>query len=180
MRRTSHMAGHVFDLFLTQVCLPNIESNEPAFLRRLRGEHGRDSMRHEHPLARPRKQKTSEDKDEEPTYVQEDSHDTISKAEYDALMKNIEVQKLENLVVVPPTRPDDLEGPRGESGKFPQDPTPLKQQMAGIGGNAKRRLAKVVGEDNGMEDSQHHVGGLINGNKFKPKKRKKVKLSFNE
>lgn len=174
------MAGHVLNLSISQVCLPNVDSNEPAFLRRLRGEYGGDGARHGCPPARPRKQKISDDEDDEPTYVQENTHDTISKAEYDAMVKNVEVEKLENSIVVPPMKPDGHERALEELGKSPQDPAPSKQQVAGIGGNAKRRLAKIVGEDDEMEASQHHVGGLINEKKVKSKKGKKVKLSFNE
>ena len=62
------------------------DSNEPAFLRRLRAKHGGgDSARHERPLARPRKQ-VKDGEDDQPTYVVEGSQDTLSKAEYEALM----------------------------------------------------------------------------------------------
>ncbi len=157
----------------------HVDSNEPAFLRKLKGEYGGDSVRIERPLARPRKQKVGEDEDEGPTYVQEDSNDTISKSEYDALVKNNEVGK-EEKNVAPPTKSDDHIRSLEKLDKSPRDPAPFKQHVAGIGRNAKRRLAKTVGEDEEMEVVQHHVDPSIDGNKLKSKKRQKVKLSFNE
>ena len=174
------MAGHVlYTLILT--LMECIDSNEPTFLRKLRGEYGGDSARHERPLARPRKQKIGGDEDEEPTFVHEDSHDTISKAEYDALVKNAEVEKQESKIMVPPlSLDDDREIPLGDLTKSPHDSAPSKQQVAGIGVNAKRRFAKVVGEDTETENGQHDVGHPRNEKKTKPKKGKKIKLSFNE
>lgn len=137
-------------------------------------------MRHGCPPARPRKQKIGDDEDEEPTYVQENTHGTISRAEYDAMVKNVEVGKLEKSIMVPPVISDGHERALEEPGESPQNPAPSKQQVAGIGGNAKRRLAKIVGEDDEMEANQHHVGGLTNEKKVKSKKGKKVKLSFDE
>jgi len=151
-------------------------------LRRLRGEYVGESARHERPLARPRKQKIGEDEDEEPTYVQEDSHDTISKAEYEALVKDAEVEKQDSKIVPPVTEAtDDLERPLAKPDKSGQDPALWTQQVARIGANAKKRLAKVVGEDDGTEDREHHnVGRAITARKPKTKKGKKIKLSFNE
>ncbi len=65
-----------------------IESNEPSFLRKLRGEFGgTDAVRHERPIPRPRKVMTDGDDEDQPTYVVEESQDTLSKEEYEALVR---------------------------------------------------------------------------------------------
>ena len=152
------------------------------FLRRLKGEYGGESARHERPLARPRKQNIGEDEDGEPTYVQENSHDTISKAEYEALVKDAEVEKHDRKTVAPATAATNkLERPLAKPDETRQDPAPWMAQVAGIGANAKKRSAKVVGEDHGIGDSEHlNVGCAVTGTRPKTKRGKKVKLSFNE
>ena len=156
-----------------------LDSNEPMFLRRLRGEYQEDNTRHERPLARPRKQIS--DEDEAPTYVQEISHDTISKAEFDALVKGVEVEKQESDLLISPATPnDDLERPLETLDKNCHDQASSKQQMAGIGGNARRKLAKIVREDDREEGSQVKVHRLVDEKKPNQKKGKKIKLSFSE
>ena len=182
MRRISPTVGHVLWI-LIYTLIEHIDPNEPKFLRKLRGEYGGDSARYERPLARPRKQIIGGDGDEEPTYVQEDIHDTISKAEYDALVENTKVEKQESKNVVPLAELNDgREIPLRDVDKSPQDPAPAKQQLAGIGVNAKRRYAKVVGEVDEMDDGRHGAGCPHDERSSKPKlkKGKKIKLSFND
>ena len=154
------------------------DPNEPAFLRRLRGGYGGDSARHVRPLARPRNQKNGEDEDEAPTFVQEDGHDTMSKAEYDELVKDAEVEEQERKSAAPPAKSkNETDRLVEEPDKLAQDLAPLKRQVARIGGSTKRRLVNVVGDDD--EDGHHSVGHPIGGGKrLKPKKGKRIKLSF--
>ena len=118
------------------------ESNEPAFLRKLRGEHGGDgSGRHERPLARPRKQTTDGDEDDQPTYVMENSQDTMSKEEYEALMGKEECgddgEEGKGKERSQTTKEDENE----EEKVVPKGSEPVVEQVAGIGG-AKNRRAK--------------------------------------
>lgn len=128
-------------------------------------------MRHERPLARQRKLK-NEDDDDEPTYVDEDSHDTISKAEYDKMVKASDEVLAGG---------DVEQGPIGTDAKPPEekessaDTLPKKEAVAAIGASGKRRLAKVVGEEDDFVGEQRIPR---NGKKPPAKKTKKVKLSF--
>lgn len=160
----------------------SLEANEPAFLRRLKAEHGGgDSSRHERPLARPRKQMKDGEEDDEPTYVVEASQDTLSKEEYESLVKGKVHDKAVNeetssstpsLAISKLNEKDDAHPPRNE---------PAKQKVAAIGASNKRRLFKVVG-DEGDEDDE--AASLVQGEPArqartpKAKKGKKVKLSF--
>ena len=181
MPKTSHMVGPVLNALIFTL-IGCIDSNEPTFLRKLRSEYEGDDARHERPLARPRKQQIGGDEDEEPTYVQEESHDTISKAEYDAMMKNADVEKQTSKTVISKVESkDNLHAPTEDAGKSPHEPALSKQQVvAGIGVNTKRRFAKVVGEEDGTEDSQFEGSRPHDEKKSKLKKGKKIKLSFNE
>ena len=166
-----------------------IEAKEPAFLHRLRGEYrSGDASRHEHPLARPKKHKIADDEDDEPIYVDGDSLNTVSKAEYEALQTHTEPQKtVESCTASLPfsqTRPTEQEN------NAPADQldvaVPSRQLEASIGGNSKKRLAKVIGED-GKSDENPSDQNLpsrdarsISGLRKKGNKVKKIKLSFQE
>ncbi len=158
------------------------ESNEPAFLRKLRSQHGgSDSARHERPLARPRKQVKDGEGDDTPTYVVENSQDTLSKAEYDALIKAqySEEKGGEGSFSSPKADSKKFDNP-DESEESAVDAVLAKQHVAAIGASNKRRLAKVVG------DEEERAKGVVKdksqegGRKVKSKKGKRVKLSFSE
>ena len=54
-------------------------------------------------------------------------------------------------------------------------------RIAGIGGSTKRRLAKIVGDEEPEDESLHDkTSSRKNGQKVGPKRRKKMMLSFNE
>ena len=157
------------------------ESKEPAFLRRLRGEvGGQDSARHERPLARPRKPKTpNEDDDDAPTYVDEDSHDVVSKDEYEAL-----IEKEGSIKPGCETAADTLsdadhkrQEPSASNGAS-EAATP-REHVATIGSSSKRRLAKVIGEEETQPGEQDEVQSK-RSQKPKAKRSKKIKLSFDE
>ena len=159
-----------------------IESNEPAFLRKLRNEYGgSDSARHDRPLARPRKHVKDGEEDDQPTFVVEGSQDTISKAEYEALMGVANDEKLDgNEAVSDPLPGSKDEKPRKCSTEIPDNPTPAKPKSSSIGASNKRRFAKIVGdEDEGTAESRDGNSAQTT-QKPKAKKGKKVKLSFAE
>lgn len=152
------------------------EAKEPAFLQRLKNQYGGTSGRLERPIARPRKQKDNHDDDDEPTYVDEESNEVISKGEYEALVRGS-------------NEGPGKEGPdQGQSGSQDKEESkasteagaPIsKQNMAEIGGPKKRKQAKVIGEEEPpaekVETSQKDTGSR------KPRqKKKKIKLCFDE
>lgn len=157
----------------------SLEANEPAFLRRLKAEHGGgDSSRHERPLARPRKQMKDGEEDDEPTYVVEASQDTLSKEEYEALVKGKVHDKAVNEETSSSTPSLAISKFNEKDDAHPSRNEPAKQKVAAIGASNKRRLVKVVG------DEDDEAASLVKGEPArqartpKAKKGKKVKLSF--
>lgn len=159
-----------------------IESKEPSFLRKLRGEYGgRDSARHERPLARPKKQIQDGEGDDQPIYVVEGSQDTISKAEYDSLIKRNDPEKQDEIVIPAPAKFDDRSTEtKNEKNASPGDDSPVKQQFASIGNANRKRLAKVIGNEDEEVARPGREGSAHQTKKPKARKEKKVKLSFDQ
>ena len=158
-----------------------VESNEPTFLRKLRSEYGgADSARHERPLARPRKH-VKDDEEDQPTFVVEGSQDTLSKAEYEALMGVASDEKHDGNEAVSDQRPGaEDEKPRDSSTEIPDNAAPAKQQNASIGASNKRRFAKIVGNEDEGTAKSHREDTARTTKKPRTKKGKKVRLSFAE
>jgi len=168
-------------------------AKEPAFLQRIRGIQagsGIDADRHERPIARPgRLTKSGNDEDDAPTYVVEDSGNTLSKEEYEALLAK-------------ETQPDGEEGKNGTVvDKFADAPVTTKQDagpaqadaidekvaartkqdVTEVGGaQKKRKAARVVGgaEESGEADDKDE--DIPKATKKMKKKVKPVKLSFGD
>ena len=157
----------------------HIESNEPNFLRKLKSQYGGiDSAHRNRPLERPRKHKEMDDEDE-PTYVDEDNGDTISRAEYSALLtRNNEPSHQ----ATPEKTSDERsknECPAEEADLASSTNSQNRQQLAAIGSADKKRRAKVIGDGSEKDDNQPEKA--IPARDQKPrKKRKKVKLSFDD
>ncbi|KAL9131812.1 MAG: hypothetical protein Q9217_000339 [Psora testacea] len=143
------------------------ESKEPAFLRRIRSEHA--SGRHESPIARPRKHVEAADEDDEPTYIVENSQETMSRDQYDALVEDARAGSHQAH-----SQPGDGNGKESKHADIVTTESTglVREQFATIGGANKKRQAKVIGGD--YEKSQHDQ------KKYKAKKSKKVKLSFDQ
>ncbi|KAJ5946277.1 hypothetical protein N7454_003116 [Penicillium verhagenii] len=143
------------------------EAQEPAFLQRLRGQYGGDtSGRLERPAARPKKIKDPKDEeDDEPVYVDEESNQVITKEEYKALVE-------------PPKEDETNTGDSSiaEGDRKPTEPIAKQSNLTEVGGQRKRKQAKVVGEENKPESESPTVEKTPK----KPKKAKKIKLSFDE
>ncbi|KAL8722962.1 MAG: hypothetical protein Q9225_000654 [Loekoesia sp. 1 TL-2023] len=167
------------------------ESNEPAFLRKLKGEYGgTDSARHRRPLARPRKQSNIiEDNEDELIYVHEtDPLEPVSKAEYDGLLNASATEDNDGLF----NAEDDQKGrmvkpfdQREPSFKSQSKGTTLqeadsKQQMAVIGAASKKRSAKVVGDNALADEAQQFTAKQEVPKRQGPKKVKRQKLSFQD
>lgn len=163
----------------------HIEAKEPAFLRKLRGEHGGgEPARHERPIARPKKPTREGEEDDQPTYVMEDSQDTLSQVEYEALVKQ-SGRGQEGGTDLPSSTTEEsrykIAGSIDETD--PNQGPPVKQCVAAIGGSTKRKLAKVVGDENDGVTKSEQEGFLQQPKQpkqMKTKKAKKAKLSFNE
>ena len=149
------------------------DAKEPTFLRKLKSQYGGGGSggRVEGPAPIPRKLKVHDD-DDEPTYIDEESNEVISKEQYETLMhgapgKNGKDKDKESS--------GKEEGPSeakpGEEGR-----TDNKQRnITEIGtGPRKRKQAKVVGEETAPEQTQ------TKDTKKAKRTKKKVKLSFDE
>ena len=160
------------------------ESNEPAFLRKLRSEYGRgvDPARHQHPLARPRKQNTTDAADDEPTYVHEDTLDTISKDEYTALLTHnkgkVDDDRTSSL---PDGGEHSDDGVSENTGQQRHEVKPAAQLQANIGSTSKKRLVKAIGDHSEAQEQGSNADGPLPEKPHRNRtKRKKIKLSFDE
>lgn len=157
------------------------EPKEPAFLRRLRMEHrGGDSAHHERQLPRQKRHQAEDDEEDLPAYVDGDSNNTISKAEYDALYTDTGKTQLEtdasaeSLSQPHAAEMDDVSEAE-KSGHFVQ----VKQPEVSIGGGPKRKLAKVIPESPEDGDSSLPFNRIASKKKRK-KKSQDVILSFDD
>lgn len=148
------------------------ESNEPAFLRRLRGQvAGGDADRHERPIARPKRLKQNDDEDDGPTYVVEESGDTLSKAEYEAMLAKEDAAD------------ETVERPEGEAAEGGEPRSHSRQQLAEAGQKQKKRkAAKIIGNDDEKDEAvaNGHEEQAKKVTKKPKKKAKAVKLSFED
>ncbi|KAJ5894251.1 hypothetical protein N7495_005942 [Penicillium taxi] len=140
------------------------DSNIPAFLQKLRGEYGDTSGRLERPIERARNPKQTKDEDDdEPVYIDEESNAVISKEDYKALVEG--------------DTPGQTEGSSstGQAGTNTSDPA-KQSNKSQIGAQRKRKQIKVVGEEDNTESKLKPNTPAAR----KPKKGKKIKLSFDE
>ena len=165
-------------LALTASLTCHLDSREPSFLRKLKSEYGSsNSDRRERPATRPRKPKGAAE-DDEPIYVDETNNETIPKAEYEEMLKPLTDFAIVDGDKHGSTQDGVLES-QIESNHQSIENGLTKEQRVAIGAAAKRRIAKVIGED-------EHQGGLrIEGEpaakEIRSKKpKKKIKLSFDE
>ncbi|KAJ5160204.1 uncharacterized protein N7482_007208 [Penicillium canariense] len=156
------------------------EAKEPAFLQKLRGHYGDTSGRLERPSARPRKLKDkNEEDDDAPVYVDEESNEVISKAEYEALIGG-DTDKKDG-----ETAKDKATADGEDQAQSLTETTSAKQSnLTEVGGQKKRKQIKVVGEDKAEEQSgekpETDAAQPVAPAPRKSKKAKKIKLSFDE
>jgi len=153
------------------------EKQEPAFLRKLRGEHGGNNSHV--PIARPRKAKNDED-DDAPTYVDEESNEVLSKEEYEALVNDDTSGK--EAPAEGDKQPKGTDGQLAGDGEMPgRESEREKQNVAEVGGPKKRKQVKVVGDDDVDETDKKTGNKEDSGTTSRPKgKKMKIKLSFDE
>ncbi|KAK5806367.1 hypothetical protein VI817_000625 [Penicillium citrinum] len=162
---------------LSRVTLIDIsEANEPAFLQKLRGQYGDNSGRLERPAARPLKAKDKRDEEEdEPVYVDEESNEVISKEEYKALVGGDDTKQSD---IDQATKDSSTADNQDESTSQPEPTSAKQSNLTEVGGQKKRKQAKVVGEDTKPEPDEPLPAKASTTRK--PKKAKKIKLSFDE
>ena len=160
------------------------ELKEPSFLKKLKSEYGGDSLRHERPLARPKRLRADDGEDDEPVYVDEENHNTMSKAEYEAMMEqptgtgkeSANPQSTEVNAATKKLDDGELHG-AAESGK-----STAQDNMVDIGGgHKKRKMAKVIGDlDEPEAEDVPRITKSGSNKKIKHKKKAKMKLSFDD
>lgn len=170
----------------------NLEYNkqEPAFLRKLRGEYGGLDGRHNVQIARPKKDrlKTGDGDEDDPVIVDEQG-ELVGKEEFERRQKQ-GVDSTEQAGVDEVKDDDDATG---------KEQLSERQKVTEIGSSGtlkKRKAAKVVGaeDDDGDKEGEatsstiekeNKKGGVETAAKKKDvgaakKKGKKIKLSFDE
>ena len=146
------------------------DNSQPAFLQRLRGQmQGEDSARHERPIPRNKRMK-QDDEDDAPTYVLEDTNQSMTKEEYEDFVKGKD------------SKDDDKNEVTTEESTKNSESKP-KDKITEVGANAKKRkAAKVIGDE--QEDSKDELKDAKKTDAKtvkKPKKKTKaVKLTFGE
>ncbi|KAL8969621.1 MAG: hypothetical protein Q9183_001914 [Haloplaca sp. 2 TL-2023] len=163
------------------------ETKEPSFLKKLRGEYGGgDSMRHAHQQKRPKRLRDAADDDsDEPVYMrEEDPHQSLSKAEYEALIKIPADQQRPgeqaSLITEALGSKAAQSTPSVSSPAVAPQETSTKQERSTIGGASKKRAAKIVGEDASADEAQTSPQKSSTLKKPSHKKAKKLKLSFDD
>ena len=162
-------------LFVSRSSLPDkvIEANEPAFLRRLKNEHGGgDASRHERPQARAKKQMKDEDQDDQPVYVVEETNESLSKADYEKLAKERDGDEPESSPVAQNGEAGKRTQPSVQECEAPTD------KVAAIGSSNRKRSAKRIGDDEHETENFKAVEASKHGKASKGNKGKKIKLSF--
>ena len=154
----------------------SLDSKEPAFLQKLRSEHAvGDNGRHERPLARPRKLRDAGKVDDDgPTYVDEQNHEVITREAYEALVSKAGTVSPESGKLV-----ESELSETATAGDFTKEESNSKETIAIIGGSTKRRLAKVVGDDEETKEAPQGSEKDTRTTK-RGKKGKKIKLSFDD
>ncbi|EXJ78829.1 hypothetical protein A1O1_09231 [Capronia coronata CBS 617.96] len=181
----------------------NLEYNkqEPAFLRKLRGEFGGLDGRHNIQIARPKKDRLKTGDDDDDPVILDEQGERVDKAEFERRMKEDEVEKeLAGEV--------NGEGEPEAQGEAERQKATERQRVTEIGaatGPKKRKAVKVVGEygEDGEGDSNENHSDDNSGSHSKQvahkkaeeseakptkkkdsvtakKKAKKIKLSFDD
>ncbi|KAF1831142.1 hypothetical protein BDW02DRAFT_65124 [Decorospora gaudefroyi] len=151
----------------------HFDNSQPAFLQRLRGQLASgDSARHEQPMPRNKRMKKNDDDDDAPTYIIEDTNQSLTKEEYDALVSGKDSKGEE-------------EAADGAGKDKPTDTAAKpKDKIAEVGANAKKRkAAKIIGDDQKQnKEKEVQIAKRTDGKVAKkPKKKPKaVKLTFGD
>ncbi|KZZ93105.1 hypothetical protein AAP_02571 [Ascosphaera apis ARSEF 7405] len=171
------------------------DKNEPSFLKKLRSQYGsgNSALDRRNPVNRPgaAKRLLNDPDEDEPTYVDEESNEVISREEYQSMLKGEEGGQEKG----------GGEGKEGaEQGQSQGSERSKAQLTAEIGGVKRKKQAKIIGGDDGESDDDEKKkkkkstnegataetkGNLENDDKpamkkvqQKKKQKKKIKLSY--
>ena len=153
------------------------EKTEPAFLQRLRAEHGGERQNVQFARAKKDRLGTGDGEDDGPTIVDEGG-ESVSKEEYEAMAKGEGTNGEEARSKVEVARQDYIDAQGDEEVK-------QQQKFAEVGALKKRKQIKVIGDqkDAAKEDDVPDSKEKLEG-KSKPKnaasRKKRVKLSFDD
>lgn len=172
------------------------DKQEPAFLRRLKGQIGGDDGRHNVQIARPKRDRLkTADEDDDPVIVDEQG-ETVGKEEYERRLKGEDADAT--------AMADSEASTKGPDAQTAQDAGQAdRQKVTEIGDSKakKRKVGKIVGGDEEDEVSRplgakrpdaekEEKGGAPSTSNAKvkgqdapvtkKKKAKKIKLSFDE
>lgn len=151
---------------------------------------GRDTDRHERPIARPKRLKRDDEEDDGPTFVVEESGDTLTKAEYEAMVNG--TSEPSTSADASAAAPDAAEQKDGDSAGAGAAKPKQQQQVASVGGASKKRKAvKIGGEADDVDGDEARAAEKVEAaeasrqkKEVKPRKPKKkakaVKLSFGD
>ncbi|CAE7032813.1 hypothetical protein CFE70_004697 [Pyrenophora teres f. teres 0-1] len=148
----------------------HFDNSQPAFLQRLRGQlMTGDTARHEQPIARNKRMKKDDNEDDAPTYVMEETNQSLTKEEYEAFVSG----------------KDGEDGAGSQLDKESQaTATKPKEKIAEVGGNVKKRkAARIISDDQeGSKEGVEKASEKSNTKAVKkPKKKAKaVKLTFGD
>ena len=115
--------------------------------------------------------KKDDDDDDAPTYVMEETNQSLSKEEYDALVSGKD------------DKTDEPAADEAGANKDSDAKSRSKEKIAEVGANAKKRkAAKIIGDDqDGSKEGETDVKKPEAKSAKKPKKKAKaVKLTFGE
>ncbi|KAF2278661.1 uncharacterized protein EI97DRAFT_448535 [Westerdykella ornata] len=140
------------------------DAAQPAFLQRLRGQIAGDGSARPEPSIPRNKKLVRDDEDDAPTYVLEGTNQSLTKAEYEALVAGKDADAAED------SAPTTIE--------HKDAPSQPKEKIAEVGkGSKKRKAAKVIGGDEEDDDAGKDEAKVV---KKAKKKAKPVKLSFGD
>jgi hypothetical protein len=167
------------------------DKSQPAFLRRLRGEivgqGDGDPDRHHNAAVRPKRpDRLDAGEDDGPTYVIEDTNATLTKDEYEAMVKgeNGAQNTGDDYAKAASDCSEDVKGAEGT-----KVGSKAKQKLGTVGAPKKRKAIKIISgdDDHAGSDSEAAVSNSIKKDEQKsksmekkaPKKKKaKVKIDF--
>lgn len=132
---------------------------------------GEDSARHERPIPRNKRMK-QDDEDDAPTYVLEDTNQSMTKEEYEAFVAEKGLKEEAKL---------EKEGDAREQMK--DDESKPKDKITEVGVNTKKRkVAKIISDEQEQsKDESNDTKKLETKISKKPKKKTKaVKLTFGD
>lgn len=159
------------------------EKNEPAFLRRLRGQYGDGSdERRGRSNVRPVKPKDP-DADDGPTYVDEESNEVVTKEEYEAMLREAAGEGEPHPTSGQTGGEQGLGGVGDETTKDSSEAgeSSSVQKLADIGAaKKKKRLGRIVAEDDQPDEPDRHSHNKDNEPPRKKQRKKKIKLAFDE